>query len=143
MLVFGWRSFLFRAFYPSSNSSTMVSDLCPMLGCGYPLLLQSCSGCNLSGDNYARLHSVNTRVSTLVLGIGACPWMGLKLGLSLDGLCFSLCSIFVPVFLLDRTNFVSKVWWVGWCSYLSSVGPAWLQNVAFTESMSPIVRHLS
>ena len=31
-----------------------------------------------------------------------------KVGHSLDGLSFSLCSIFVPVFLLDRINSVQK-----------------------------------
>ena len=32
----------------------------------------------------------------------------------------SLCSIFVPAFLLDRANFESKVLWVGWCSSVST-----------------------
>jgi hypothetical protein len=43
--------------------------------------------------------------------------MGLKLGHLLVVHSFSLCSIFVPIFLLDRTNFGSKVLWVGWCPY--------------------------
>lgn len=36
-----------------------------------------------------------------------------QLGQSLDGLFFSLCSIFVPTFLLDRNNSLSKFLNVG------------------------------
>jgi hypothetical protein len=40
--------------------------------------------------------------------------MNLKLGPSLDGLSFSLCSIFVPAFPLDRNNCGLKIMrWVG------------------------------
>jgi hypothetical protein len=38
-----------------------------------------------------------------------CGGMNAKLGQSLDGLSFSLCSIFVPEFPLDRNNSGLKI----------------------------------
>ena len=58
-----------------------------------------------------------------------------KLGCLLVGHSFSLCSIFVPVLLLDRTNFGSEVLWVGWCPYCSTGGPAWLKEVISSGSV--------
>jgi hypothetical protein len=49
---------------------------------------------------------------------------GLELVQLLVDYSFSLCSIFAPIFLLDRTYFGSKVLWVGWCPYLSTGGSA-------------------
>jgi hypothetical protein len=51
--------------------------------------------------------------SVIVSGFGACAWDGSQLGLSLDGLSFNLCSIFVSTFLLDRNNSGSKILKVG------------------------------
>ena len=48
-----------------------------------------------------------------------CPWDGFKLCQLLVRHSFSLCSIFVPAFLLYRTNCGSKVLWVGWYPNLS------------------------
>ena len=46
--------------------------------------------------------------SAIVLGFGICRWDGSLVGKSLDGLSFSLCSIFVSVFYLDRNIFWVK-----------------------------------
>ena len=45
-----------------------------------------------------------------------------KLDWSLNGLSFSLCSIFVPAFLLDRNNSRSEILKVGWWAYASIGG---------------------
>jgi hypothetical protein len=111
-----------------------------MFGCGWSLF-QSAAWWSLSEDSHARLLPTSIRVSLIVLGIGACPWDGSQIGLLLVGHSLSLRSIFVPIFLffgggvdfsrhgfsarqlptffVDRTNFGSKVLWVGWCPYLS------------------------
>lgn len=47
--------------------------------------------------------------------------------------------IFVPAFLLNGTNVESKVLWVSWCPYPSTGCPAWLQEVASSGSMSPLL----
>jgi hypothetical protein len=39
--------------------------------------------------------------------------MGLKLWQSLVGGALNLCSIFIPVHLVSRTNFGLKVMWLG------------------------------
>ena len=46
--------------------------------------------------------------------------MGVKLVLLFVDHSLSLCSIFVPAFLLDRANFESKVLWVVWGSSVST-----------------------
>jgi hypothetical protein len=63
--------------------------------------------------------------------------MDLKLDRLLVHHSFSLCSIFVPALLLDRTNFGLKVLWVSWCSYPEV--PAWLQEGASFDFMSPLL----
>ena len=45
--------------------------------------------------------------------------IGLKLGWLSVGYSLSLCYIFVPALLFKRTNFGSKVLWVGWYPYSS------------------------
>jgi hypothetical protein len=46
--------------------------------------------------------------------------MVLKLGQSLVSHSLTLRNIFVPEPLVDKTNFVSKVLWMGWCPYPST-----------------------
>ena len=55
--------------------------------------------------------------------------MGQRLGRLLVGHAFSLYSVFVLVFLLDRTRFGSKVLWVDWCPYSSLGSLVWLREV--------------
>ena len=70
------------------------------------------------------LLSANITVSLIVCqGLVLAFEMGLKLDQLLVGHSFSLCSIFVPAFLVDRTNFGLKVLWVGCCPYLSTGSP--------------------
>jgi hypothetical protein len=68
--------------------------------------------------------------------------MGLKLGQVLVGHSFILCSNFVLAFLVERTSFGSKVWWVGWCPDPSTgVLPGyrkWSLNVPCPGSLSGI-----
>jgi hypothetical protein len=66
-------------------------------------------------------------------------WMGLKLGWLLVDHSLSLCSIFVSAFLLNRTNFRLKILWVTWCPYLFTGSPAWLQEVATSDAISPLL----
>jgi hypothetical protein len=42
---------------------------------------------------------------------------------------FSLCSIFMPAYLVGRTNLGLKVLWVGWCPSPSTGSPAWIQEI--------------
>ena len=65
--------------------------------------------------------------------------ISIKLGQLLWGHFLSLCCIFVPAFLVNRTNFGSKVLWVGWHPYHSTLGTAWLQKVTISESISPFL----
>ena len=65
--------------------------------------------------------------------------MGFKLSWLLVGRSLSLCSIFVPAFLLDSINFVLKLLWVGWCSYLFTGSPAWLQDIGLDFSKSTLI----
>jgi hypothetical protein len=67
------------------------------------------------------------------------PGIDPKLGGSLDGLSFSLCSIFVPVFPLDRNNSVLKFFKMdGWS--LGSTGcHVYLLEVISSDSISPLL----
>ena len=56
--------------------------------------------------------------------------MGLKLSQLVVGYFLSLCSIFVPAFLVDWINLGLKVLWVGLCPYLSTKISVWIQKVA-------------
>ena len=67
--------------------------------------------------------------------------MGFKLGLLLVGHSFSLCSLFVPEFLVDLTNLDINV--SGWCLYPFTGGPAWLQEVGSFGFMSQMLGILS
>jgi hypothetical protein len=51
----------------------------------------------------------------------------------------SSCSIFVPEFLFDRTNFGLKVLWVGWYLHPSIGRSVWLLEVASSGYMSPML----
>jgi hypothetical protein len=75
--------------------------------------------------------------SVIMLGFGACPWDGFQVGWLLVSHSLSLCSIFVPAFLSDRTNFGLKV-----CRRVGSLisplgGPVWLLKVVM--SVSPLM----
>jgi hypothetical protein len=59
-----------------------------------------------------------------------------KLGRSLDELPFSLCSIFVPAFPLDRNNSRSKM---GGSPYFFTGSPVYLLEVVFSVSISPLL----
>ena len=69
--------------------------------------------------------------------------MGLKMYQLLVGHSFSLISIFVCVFLLDRTNFGSKVLLVGWCTHISTGDPVWLLELDSSGSMSQLLGYLA
>lgn len=45
----------------------------------------------------------------------------------------------LPVCLVDRMNFGLEVVWAGWCSHRSTEVPAWLQEVASSGSISPVL----
>lgn len=72
-------------------------------------------------------------------GIGPCLWHGSQVGPVIDGHFFHFYSIFVPAFLLDRTNFELNFFWEGWCPYPSTRSPAWLQEVASSGCMPPLL----
>ena len=86
-----------------------------------------------SEDSYVCKHS---RVSLVVSGIGVCPWDGSQVGSIIGWTSSQSLLHLVLAFLIDRTNFGSKVLWMGWCPYLSTGGPAWLQEVASSGSIS-------
>jgi hypothetical protein len=66
--------------------------------------------------------------------------IGLKLGRLLVGHSLSfLLHAQVPEFLVDRINFMSKVLWVDWNTYHITGVPAWLQEVASSGSISPML----
>jgi hypothetical protein len=69
------------------------------------------------------------------VGVGPVYGMDSKVGLSLDGFSFNLCSIFVPVFLLVRINSVSKILKVGLLPPLG--GPVYLLEVVSLGALSP------
>jgi len=56
---------------------------------------------------------------------------------------FSLCSISVPAFLLDRANLGSKGLWVDWYPYPSTRSLTWLQEMDSSGSMSPLLGFLA
>jgi hypothetical protein len=45
----------------------------------------------------------------------------------------------VPTLLVDRINTGFKVLWVGWSLYHSTGVPAWLQEVAYSGFISPML----
>lgn len=53
----------------------------------------------------------HSRVSLIVSEVGSVHGMYLKLGQSLVDCSLSLCSIFIPVYLVHRTNFRLKDLW--------------------------------
>lgn len=59
------------------------------------------------------------------------------LGQSFVGHFLSLCSIFIFVHPVDRTNFELKVFWVGLCTPPSTGSPVWPQEVAISVSIFP------
>jgi hypothetical protein len=65
--------------------------------------------------------------------------MGLKMSLPLVGHSFSLCSIFVPAFLLEQEKFWFKSFVGGWCCQPSNVDPLWLLEVLSSGSISPLL----
>ena len=79
----------------------------------------------------------HSRVSLIVLRIGACPWDGSQNGpvIRWPFLQF-LCSIFCII--VDRMNLRLKVLWVGWCLYHFTRVPAWPQEVISSGSISSI-----
>ena len=76
--------------------------------------------------------------SVIVLGFGACAWMDTKLGQSLGGLSFSLCSIFVPAFPLEG-NILGQKFEDGWCLHLSTGDPVYLLQVVSSGCASPLL----
>jgi hypothetical protein len=54
-----------------------------------------------------------------------------------------LCSIFIPAYLVGKTNFGLKVFWVDWCHLTTSGSPAWLQEGATSVSISSSGRNPS
>jgi hypothetical protein len=79
-------------------------------------------GTFILGSSYVCKHN---RVSLILSGIGSCPWDGSQVRQSFIDHSLSLCSIFVPVLLVGRTNFGLKVLWVGWHPYLSVEISTW------------------
>ena len=65
--------------------------------------------------------------------------MCLNLGRLLVSHSLWLCSTCIPPFLLDRTNFKSKVSRVGWGAYPCSGSPVWIQEVACSSSISQVL----
>ena len=101
LLVFLWSSDPFWGPAILLSILPWVYNLHPLFGCGWLCLSELASLWNLSKDNmFLKTHG-----------------MGLKLGQLLVGHSLGLCSIFVPSFLIDRTNFVES--FVGGLVYLS------------------------
>jgi hypothetical protein len=65
--------------------------------------------------------------------------MVLKLGQSLNGLFFSLCSIFVPAFPFDRNNSGSIILKMGGWFHVSSGGHVYILEEVFIGSISPLL----
>jgi hypothetical protein len=107
------------------------------LGSGYLHLFQflhkDCQGTVMVGSLLQAWQYIinNGRCWCLAMGISSWP------GYWLSFLSFSAPTL---QYFLDRTNFGSKVWWVGWCTYTSIVGPAWLQKMTNSGYMSPLLR---
>ena len=62
-----------------------------------------------------------------------------KLGQSLDGLFFSLCSNFVSAFPLDRKNSGSEILLMGRWPHASTRGHVYLLEVVSSGSISPLL----
>ena len=65
--------------------------------------------------------------------------MDSKLDWSLDGHSFSLCSTFVPSFLLDKNNSGSEILKVDGWLHLFPGGPVFLLEVVSLGSLSPLL----
>ena len=65
------------------------------------------------------------------------------MGQLLIGLTLSLWFIFVPALLADRKNLGLKVLWVSWYPFHPLGNPVWLQEVASSGSISPLLRILA
>jgi hypothetical protein len=85
-----------------------------MFGCGYLHLSQSAVG--RASQRPAMLGSC-LQAQHGLWGFVPAHGMDPKLGWSLEGLSFSLCSIFVSAFLLDMNNSGSKFLKVGWYKF--------------------------
>lgn len=59
-----------------------------------------------------------------------------KLGLLLIGHSFGFCSIFVPAFVVDKPNLGRKFYELFDVLIYLLLGPAWLQEIVFSSSMS-------
>jgi hypothetical protein len=79
------------------------------------------------------------RVSLIVSGIGVWPWDESQVSPVISWPFPQSLLHPIPVFLIDRINFGLKVLWVDWCPYrFTGVPPAWLQEMAFLGSISPM-----
>lgn len=76
-----------------------------------------------------QLFCKHSRISLITWGFGFSQSMGFKLGQSLAGHSYHVCSIFTQVYLVGWTHFESKVLWVGW-SVFPSTGTISLLEVA-------------
>ena len=110
-----------------------------MFDCGDLHRFQLAVGWSLSEDSYARFLSASITVSLIVSGVGIYPWDGSQVG-TLIG-CPFLQSLFhlCPYISFRQDKFWVKSF-VGRLVSLSSIGgPAWLQEVASSGSMSPLL----
>ena len=67
------------------------------------------------------------------------PWDWSQVGLVICWPFLQTLLYLCPCIHLDRTYFGWKVLWVGWCPYPSSGDPTWLQEVASSGSISPLL----
>jgi hypothetical protein len=74
-----------------------------------------------------------------VSDLGASPWAGSQVGLSLNRISLSLFSIFVPAVLLDRNNSGSEFLTVGWQLHPSAWCPVFLVEIDCTSSLSALL----
>lgn len=87
---------------------------------------------NLSGSSYDRL--LFASIQSIINGVrGYLHGMGLRLGMSLVVHFFSLCSIFIPAFLLDRNSSRLKFLKVGWGHLV------YLLEMDLSGSISPLL----
>ena len=98
----------FRSFDPSHNCSIRVPDLSPVVG------LKSAAGRAFQRTAILSCYlHVQNSISNSVR-VWCWPMNGFQVEQWLVTLSFSLCSIFVPAFLLDRIILGQKIWrWVG------------------------------
>jgi hypothetical protein len=82
---------------------------------------------------------LQSRVSFIVPSIDVALGMGLNFDQLLVGHSLSLCSIPNPCTSVDRINLGSKDLWVGECPYCSPGVLVWLQEVASSDFISPIL----